>query len=86
MIHQFNLPKYLDDRDSDFNDFESVSSEQLKFYEPKYKAMMGNKFKNKEKTKFSIHKSQTHKKGSNSTSPAISIHSQGRAQFVTGKS
>ena len=40
-----NLPKYLDDRDSDFNDFESVCSDQVKFYEPRYRAMMGNKMK-----------------------------------------
>ena len=49
MLHKMNLPKYLDDRDSDFNDFESVCSDQVKFYEPRYRAMMGTKIKNKEK-------------------------------------
>lgn len=75
------MPRYLEDKDSDFNDFESVASDQIKFYEPRYKAMMGNKAKNKEKIKFGVHK----KHGSATfTSPASS--SQGIAQFISGRS
>ena len=55
MIQKFNLPKYLDDKDSDFDDFQSVASENVKHYESKYTAMMPNKYKSHhEKAVFKI--------------------------------
>jgi hypothetical protein len=69
-LHKFNLPRYLDDQDSDFEDFKSVSSEQVKHYEAKYKAMMKNEFKKKEPIYFKIHKKT---KKSSSNTPAESI-------------
>lgn len=71
MLHKFNLPKYLDDKDSDFNDFESVASENVKNYEGKYKSMMRNEYKSKDKIKFQIHKKQGFI-ASGSTSPITS--------------
>ena len=49
MYYEMQMNKYLNDSDSDFNDFESVSSELLNEYEPKYIQLMnlGQKYKDK---------------------------------------
>lgn len=49
MYYEMQMNKYLNDSDSDFNDFESVSSELLNDYEPKYIQLMnlGQKYKDK---------------------------------------
>ena len=49
MVTMLELPKYLDDKESDFNDFDSVGSNEIKYYEDRYKAMMRGSMKKKDK-------------------------------------
>ena len=74
MIQKFNMPKYLDDKDSDFNDFASVASNQVDNYEEKYRAMMRYEVKKKDPVVFKIHKKKK-------KSPESSPRTYGRAQF-----
>jgi pyoverdine/dityrosine biosynthesis protein Dit1 len=61
-VDQLELEKCLDDNDSDFNDFDSVASDRVKFYEDSYRQMMKQvNVPKKEKVYFKIHKKHLHK-------------------------
>lgn len=57
MIDQLELEKCLDDRDSDFNDFDSVTSDKIDTYEENYRLMMKQvNVPRKPKIYFNLHK------------------------------
>lgn len=57
MYDSLLMNTYLDDSDSDFDDYESVSSEQVKYYDEKYRALMKQTNIPAEKKKtFKLHK------------------------------
>lgn len=57
LMDQLELEKCLDEGDSDFNDFDSVASDRVKFYEDSYRQMMKQvNVPKKSKIYFKIHK------------------------------